>query len=903
LIAGTSAAQSGGNNAGGNTVSGPQLLPYSSKLVAGVVTISSGTTAGSTPGNSAAVAAGTVLACPSGLTATDKYGDGCLANEIALTAPRYAIADSQQNIFLSDYTNGLVRRIDATTGVITAVAGGATASPSAGSTTCGGTSIDARGDGCLSTKVHLTNPEGLAFATNGDLIFADSGQYDVRRIAAAPAVPPATVGLVPATGGIISNIAGYAAGTATRGYSSGVVAATASYLYAPYGIATDLNGNIFIAEEGKNAIMVVNTNATGTNTVNNIAVPAGQIVKIVGAYGTSTTTTPSATCPNGSSGTYGCSYNPYVDPFTANDTWLNSPYGVTVTPNGVVYIANEYDNVVPSVSTGGTLATYAGNQLSATGGTNVGLRNTAGASLPFGSDFGVASDTLGNIYITDALNGVIWRVDAGSKEQYIVAGGIGDTGGAAAICSTTAGATDVYGDGCTGLQSKFGQSSSGKGYSLTGNSAGIWGVTVDQYGDLIVGDTITGLIRQVASGAYFGVIGANQPTQTILVHYVAGDGQAASNPYTISQGASNFAVGTLPANNCTTNSDNTMDCQVPIQATPSVLGPFTGMLTVKSTLGATSNFTLGGIYAQSPKTRLAVTYADTTTICAGTTTHATTDSILLTATIVANGPNPPSGTITFSANGTPVGSPQMVVNIGTVANPVYGATLSNVFSTPNTYTFSAVYSGDTAAPIYFTGSSGTAAATLTTATPTFSLAPTTNGTTTTINGCLAGEIGQCTVTAGQTALYSVTLTETVYAGTITFSCSGAPANSTCVVAPTSLTATGCSTTGTLAVSVLTSGGVPAQTAIGLSGSGPWQLLSMAFGIGLALMIGLRRRKLPLRGLWMVLALLLAGSGLVGCTSGTVNNLPVTPKGTYTITVTATGSTGTTSSVALPLTIQ
>ncbi len=164
-------------------------------------------------------------------------------------------------------------------------------------------------------------------------------------------------------------------------------------------------------------------------------------------------------------------------------------------------------------------------------------------------------------------------------------------------------------------------------------------------------------------------------------------------------------------------------------------------------------------------------------------------------------------------------------------------------------------------------------------------------------------IGQCVITSGQTALYSVLLTETVYTGTISFSCSGAPANASCVVAPTALTATGCSTSGTLAVSVITSGGVPAQTAIGLSGSGPWQLLSMAFGIGLALMIGLRRRKLPLRGLWMAIALLLTSSGLLACSSGVVNNLPITPKGTYTITVTATGTTGTTSSVALPLTIQ
>ena len=100
----------------------PQLLPYTAKLIAG-----GGPTATFTVNPSAY--------CPQAgapYTPADKYGDGCLANEIQLTGPRYAIADSLGNVFISDYTNGLVRRVDAITGIITAVAGSATVTTTPG---------------------------------------------------------------------------------------------------------------------------------------------------------------------------------------------------------------------------------------------------------------------------------------------------------------------------------------------------------------------------------------------------------------------------------------------------------------------------------------------------------------------------------------------------------------------------------------------------------------------------------------------------------------------------------------------------------------------------------------------------------------------------------------------------
>jgi hypothetical protein len=866
FIGHASFAQTGSNNAAPLS---PSLLPTTTKLVAGVVTVVSGTGSGSTPGNATAVAAGTVLACPSGLTATDKYGDGCLANEVALVTPRFAVADKNSNIFISDWTNGLIRRIDAATNVITTVAGGSTTA------TCGApASLDSLGDGCLSTQVKLKNPAGLAFS-NGDLYFADNGYDVVRKIAS-------TGGLV-TTGGTITLIAG---NVTTYGYnvnntatSGSVIAATQGYLNFPFGIAFDAAGNLYIADEGNNALEVVNLNAT-QQTIQGLTVAPGTIAKIVG-YGSLGAKTTNADCPDFTGTTTatrgGCYFGLFTDGNPGVSSLIHFPYGVAVDSTGNVYFSNEYYDDVARLTPGNTLNNYAGILNTALKPPTT-TRGTAGSSgFATGSPFGTAVDAAGNLYFTDASNGLLWRVDAVTKAQYIVAGGA--TQAAATTCS---GSTDTLGDGCVATQAYFGSSGT---LFASGASPGIFGVSVDTYQNLLVGDTLTNVVRQVTTGAYFGTVGAAPVTQTLTVHFAVGDGPAATNPYVITAGQASFDLGSVGT--CITNSDNTMDCPVSIISSPVTLGPFTGTLTVTSKNGATAAIALGGIFTQSPKTRLAVAFSSTQTTCAGSNTYPNTATITLTGTLTANGPNAPSGTITFFANGTQVGSPQAVTLLSSGA---YGATLSNVFGLPNSYTITATYSGDTTAPIYFTGSTGTAAATLVTATPTF--------TATQIN------YSESTVKAGGTALYSFTLTPALYAGQVNLSCTGLPANSTCSFTPAVLTTALCSAGSTVALSIQTQGGVAAQSGLGLYGSGPLARLATLFGVVLALMIGLRRRKLPLQRLWMLSALLLASSGLLAC-SNSVKPLPATPTGSYTITVTATGSAGNsaTSSFTVPLVVQ
>ena len=853
-----------GFSAAANAQTAPQLLPYTAKLIAG--------------GAATSPAAGKT--CPvSGNTSTDAFGDGCLATEVNLGSastggPRFAVADKNGNIFFGDFVNGLVRRVDAVTGVITTVAGGAASSPASG-TVCGtGTSTDADGDGCPANLVKLSKPNGVAFDAAGNLYFSDNGFDDVRKIAA-------TGGLITTTG-IISNVVG----GSTFGYNVNntsttgpVIAATQGLLNFPAGLAFDAAGNLYIADEGNNAIEVLNLTAA-TETLQGMSVPAGTIVKFSGFGSLAAKNATSGDCPDfvSTSARGGCYFGKWVDGSLANASNNDGVYSVAVDASNDVFFGNEFNNNVGFITPANVISTYAGIQGTAL--KDLTKRGPAG-SFGIGSIFGIALDSLNNLYVTDSSSGAIWRVDGSGKSMYVIAGMSGTT--------TCTGATDALGDGCPATQATFGHSGTSLFASTAAPGPGIYGVSVDAFADLFFGDTENMDIREVASGTQFGAVGANDPTQTVDIHFAAADGPASSGAYAISAGAANFTLGTA---NCVTNSDNTTDCTLPITANPTTLGAFTGTLTVQSKLGLTSNFPLSGTFVTSRFTHTTVA-VNTGSVGCTSTTVSTTTPVTFTASVFSTGN--PTGTITFFANGTQIGTPQPVASNGT-------ATLTNTFSTAGTYAITATYSGDA----NFNASTSSSSS-VTSSPPTFTAAVTTMSGTINANCPLgpAGMLGDCTVVAGQTALYSFNVTQNVFTGTITFACSGLPAGASCMFSPQTITATGCSTTNTVALSILTQQAMPvAGSGLGVSGSGPWQAVGILPGVLLALWVGVRRRRYPLRfaGALMAFALLIAATGLVACGKG--GPIAVgTPSGTSTITVTATGSTGTVASFTVPLTIK
>ena len=635
----------------------PQLLPYLPKVLAG---------------GGAAIASGALCPDASGNHATDAYGDNCLATSVLLASPRYAVIDSAGNVFFSDYTSSLIRRIDAVTGIVSLVAGGPTTSPTTGATCGSFVALDNKGDGCLATAVNLYEPVDLKFAPNGDLYFVETGNSDVRKISA-------TGGLITSTG-VISLVVGNAA-LKTSGYAvdqggpSPITpgpGSTTSLLDFPAALAFDKAGNLYLADEGNEAVEVVNLTAA-TETIEGVTVPAGTIAKIAGSgvYQTKSTT---GECPNGvyvsSTNRGGCYFGTYPASPPAVMANLDAPYGVAVDSTGNVYFDNEYIQGVGKISAG-TLTNYAGiNGSYALYTASKPFPRAAAGSFAIGSNFGLAIDNQNNTYITDALNGVIWRVDA-SGTMYVVAGGDFTTPTANNPCpgASTYTSTDVYGDGCPATSAVFGKS--GTSYSSTG----IFGVSVDAFSNLYVGDSVTNLVREVANGTALGTKG----NSTILVHYVAGDSPAA-NAYVVTTGAALF---TVTPGNCTTNSDGTTDCPVTITGTPKVVGPYSGVLTITSTKGGSVTYPLSGNYAPTPVTTTTVSF-NVGAACSGATTIAVGAPVTLNAVVAGNGN--PTGTVQFYANGVAVGTPQTVTS--------GQASYTYTPGTAATYTITATYSGD-----------------------------------------------------------------------------------------------------------------------------------------------------------------------------------------------------------------
>src|SRR5207302_1836662 len=101
-------------------------------------------------------------------------GDGGPATSAELNEPTGVAVDSAGNLFIADYGNNRIRRVDAATGVITTVAG---VGPSCFG--CGGFS----GDGGPATLAELAGPFWVAVDGKGNLFISDNNR--IREVVAS----------------------------------------------------------------------------------------------------------------------------------------------------------------------------------------------------------------------------------------------------------------------------------------------------------------------------------------------------------------------------------------------------------------------------------------------------------------------------------------------------------------------------------------------------------------------------------------------------------------------------------------------------------------------------------------------------------------------------------------------
>lgn len=157
-------------------------------------------------------------------------GDGGLATAAQLTNPDGITIDNAGNIYIADYNNHRIRKIDPT-GTITTI--------------CGNGTQSSTGDGGLATAATINGPGHLCLDPSGNLYITEYNSNRIRKIA---------------TTGTITTFCG--TGVYSNTGDGGL--ATAATIGGPWAIASDAVGNIYAAEYLGSYVRKIATNGTIT---------------------------------------------------------------------------------------------------------------------------------------------------------------------------------------------------------------------------------------------------------------------------------------------------------------------------------------------------------------------------------------------------------------------------------------------------------------------------------------------------------------------------------------------------------------------------------------------------------------------------------------------------------------
>lgn len=334
-------------------------------------------------------------------------GDGQTGDKAEFYRPRSAVADRGGHIFVADEGNRKIRRIDATTHVVTSFAG-------SGRGAFGG-------DGGPAAEAHLNDPRAVALDTAGNLYIADQLNCRIRRVDAQ------TGRIETIAGNPVPDGAGGWLGT----HSGDGGAAKLARFYAPRALAFDTAGDLYVVDSEKE---------TTFHVIRKIDMKTGVITTVVGTVGAEGAFAGDGGSPAAARLNYPnqIAFDPQgrlliadtqnhcirrvdfqaraittiagvggqkgddPDGKPATQTRIDTPYGVAVAPDGRIFICERGPGRLRTLGPDGKLWTFAG------GGTDVRDGEARGVRLIQPHDLFV--EATGDLLVADTRGSRLRRV-------------------------------------------------------------------------------------------------------------------------------------------------------------------------------------------------------------------------------------------------------------------------------------------------------------------------------------------------------------------------------------------------------------------------------------------------------------------------------------------------------------
>lgn len=309
----------------------------------------------------------------------------------------------------------------------------------------------------------------------------------------------------------------------TQGFANGI--GTSAQFNNPYGVATDTNGNVYIADHVNHKIRKITSSGVVTTLAGSIQGSNDGLAASAQFY------FPNAVAVNsfgevfvidtnnhrirkistfGIVTTFAGSIMGYSDG-TGTDAQFSAPLGIAIDSHNNLYVTDSYNYKVRKITPAGVVTTFAGS--------TIGYTDGMGTDAQFDRPMGIAIDTDGNLYLADINNKKIRKITSSGLVSTLagsVNGNVDGIGTVAQFANPLGVAVDQQGNVYVAdmdNQSIRKITPNGIVSTLTGASGGGYldgpcsiakfhnptGVATDLNGNLYVADEVNNKIRKISS--------------------------------------------------------------------------------------------------------------------------------------------------------------------------------------------------------------------------------------------------------------------------------------------------------------------------------------------------------------------------------------------------------------------